>query len=83
MERGKSFYTKLLILRYKLLGICQYIIDPEREYNILCRKLKGIEIKIGPNSSTYINILDIRKESIEEGESRIFSNKNWKINWFF
>ncbi len=27
---GKSFYTKLLILRYKLLGIKQYIIDPER-----------------------------------------------------
>ena len=27
---GKSFYTKLLILRYKLLGISQYIIDPER-----------------------------------------------------
>ena len=28
---GKSFYTKLLILRYKLLGIKQYIIDPDRE----------------------------------------------------
>ena len=28
---GKSFYTKLLILRYKLLGIKQYVIDPERE----------------------------------------------------
>ena len=29
---GKSFYTKLLILRYRLLGIEQYIIDPDREY---------------------------------------------------
>lgn len=28
---GKSFYTKLIILRYRLLGIEQYIIDPERE----------------------------------------------------
>ena len=27
---GKSFYTKLLILSYKLLGIKQYIIDPDR-----------------------------------------------------
>lgn len=27
---GKSFYTKLLILRYKLIGVKQYIIDPER-----------------------------------------------------
>lgn len=36
---GKSFYTKLLILRYKLLGISQYIVDPEREYNSLCKEL--------------------------------------------
>ncbi len=49
---GKSFYTKLLILRYKLLGVKQYIIDPEREYNNLCEKLKGVQIKIGPNSET-------------------------------
>lgn len=27
---GKSFCTKTLILRYKLMGIKQYIIDPER-----------------------------------------------------
>ena len=75
---GKSFYTKLLILRYRLLGIKQYIIDPEREYGHLCDSIKGTQIKIGPNSKTYINILDIRKESIEEGESRISSNKNRK-----
>ena len=30
---GKSFYTKLLILRYKLIGIKQYIIDPENIVN--------------------------------------------------
>ena len=71
---GKSFYTKLLILRYKLLGIKQYIIDPEREYDKICEKLKGVQIKLGPTSNTYINVLEIRKESIEDGESRIFSN---------
>ena len=80
---GKSFYTKLLILRYRLLGIKQYIIDPEREYGHLCDAIKGTQIKIGPNSKTYINILDIRKESIEEGESRIFSNKNRKTRRIF
>ena len=53
---GKSFYTKLLILRYKLLGIKQYIIDPDREYNNLCKKIKGTEIKIGPTSKTNINV---------------------------
>ena len=83
MVPGKSFYTKLLILRYKLLGISQYIIDPEREYNNLCEKLKGAQIKIGPNSETYINILEIRKESIEEGESGYLATKIGKLIGFF
>ena len=80
---GKSFYTKLLILRYKLLGIKQYIIDPDREYNILCKKMKGTEIKIGPTSKTYINVLEIRKESIEEGESGYLATKIGKLIGFF
>ncbi len=80
---GKSFYTKLLILRYKLLGVKQYIIDPEREYNNLCEKLKGVQIKIGPNSETYINILEIRKESLEEGESGYLATKIGKLIGFF
>ena len=45
---GKSFYTKLLILRNRLLGIEQYIIDPEREYEALCSNLNGTLLKIGP-----------------------------------
>ena len=80
---GKSFYTKLLILRYKLLGIKQYIIDPEREYENLCKQLKGTHIKIGPNSDTYINVFDIRKESIEEGESGYLATKIGKLIGFF
>lgn len=80
---GKSFYTKLLIVRYKLLGIRQYIIDPEREYNNLCKQLKGTHIRIGPNSNTFINILDIRKESIEEGESGYLATKIGKLIGFF
>ena len=80
---GKSFYTKLLILRYKLLGIKQYIIDPDREYNNLCKNLKGVEIKIGATSTTYINILEIRKESIEEGETGYLATKIGKLIGFF
>ncbi len=80
---GKSFYTKLLILRYKLLGIKQYIIDPEREYSNLCKELRGTHIKIGPNSHTYLNIFDIRKESIEEGESGYLATKIGKLIGFF
>ena len=61
----------------------QYIIDPEREYNNLCETLKGTQIKIGPNSNTYINILDIRKESVEDGESGYLATKIGKLIGFF
>lgn len=80
---GKSFYTKLLILRYKLLGINQYIIDPDREYDNICEKLEGTNIKIGPTSNTYINILDIRSESIEDGENGYLATKISKLIGFF
>ena len=80
---GKSFYTKLLILRYKLLGIKQYIIDPDREYENISKELSGIQIKIGPNSNTYINILDIREESLEDGESGFLATKIGKLIGFF
>ena len=80
---GKSFYTKLLILRYKLLGISQYIIDPDREYDNICKKLEGTNIKIGPTSNTYINILDIRSESIEDGENGYLATKIGKLIGFF
>ena len=37
---GKSFYIKLLILRYRLCGISQYVIDPDREYTNLCNIMR-------------------------------------------
>ena len=80
---GKSFYTKLLILRYRLLGIEQYIIDPEREYVNLCKNLNGTLLKIGPGSDTFINVFDIREESIEDDEQGYLANKIGKLIGFF
>ncbi len=80
---GKSFYTKLLILRNRLLRIEQYIIDPDREYGSLCNAFEGTMIKIGPNSETYINIFDIRQESIEDNENGYLANKIGKLIGFF
>ena len=50
---GKSFYTKLLILRYRLMGIKQYIIDPEREYVNINEYLKGTRIIIENKQILY------------------------------
>ena len=47
------------------------------------KKLKGVQIKIGPTSNTYINILEIRKESIEEGENGYLATKISKLIGFF
>lgn len=80
---GKSFYIKTLILRYRILGIEQYIIDPDREYTNICENLEGTLIKLGPSSETYINIFDIRQESIEEGEKGYLANKIGKLIGFF
>ncbi len=79
---GKSFYVKLLILRYRLLGMEQYVIDPEREYNKIAESLDGTLIKLGPNAKTYLNIFDIRKESIEDGQGYL-SSKLLKLRGFF
>ncbi len=80
---GKSFYTKLLILRNRLLGIEQYIIDPDREYGPLCEALEGTSLKIGPSSNTHINVFDIREESIEENGQGYLANKIGKLIGFF
>ena len=79
---GKSFFIKTQILRYWMIGIDQYVIDPEREYGILAKNLGGTLIKIGPTSETYVNIFDIREESIEEGNGYLATKLN-KLKGFF
>ena len=79
---GKSFYIKSLVLRHRLLNISQYIIDPEREYYKICESIGGALIKIGASSNTYINVLEIREESIEEDQGYL-ATKIGKLKGFF
>lgn len=80
---GKSFFTKLVILRHRLCGMDQYIIDPEREYDKMCKNLGGLLIKLGPQSNTYINILDIRKDGVEEDGHGYLQTKISRLKGFF
>ena len=80
---GKSFFTKILIIRNRLMGIEQYVIDPEREYTKLCKNLDGTLLKIGPNSDTYINVFDIREDSLEDNQKGYLINKISKLLGFF
>ena len=79
---GKSFFIKLQILRNWMMGITQYIIDPEHEYYKIAESLNGTLIKIGPTSNSFINVLDIRQDSIEEGNGYLATKLN-KLKGFF
>ncbi len=79
---GKSFFVKLQILRQYLFGIKQFVIDPEREYDILCKNLDGQYIILGPDSDSYINVLEIRENSIED-KLGYLSSKLLKLKSFF
>ena len=71
-----------MILRYSFFGIEQYVIDPEREYEKLAKNLNGTILKIGPTSNTYVNILDIRKESIEDEKGYLATKISRLIGFF-
>ena len=79
---GKSFFIKLQILRNWMMGITQYVIDPEHEYYKIAESLGGTLIKIGPTSNSFINVFDIRPDSIEEGTGYLATKLN-KLKGFF
>ena len=79
---GKSFFTKLQIIRYYLFEIEQYVIDPDREYENIANELNGTVIKIGASSNTFLNIFDIRQESIEDEKGYLATKISRLIGFF-
>ena len=69
-------------MRQALLDIQQYVIDPEREYTKIAEYLNGTILKIGANSNTYINVMDIRQESIEETKGYLATKISKLIGFF-
>lgn len=49
----------------------------------MCKNLEATILKIGPNSGTYINIFDIREDSLEDSESGYLATKISKLIGFF
>ncbi len=67
---GKSFFTKLEILRSLMLGIEAIVIDPETEYKPLAKAVGGEYISFGFNSPSKINPFDL-SQAVEEGENQL------------
>lgn len=60
---GKSYTTKVEILRQIMQGTKVIVIDPEREYQNLTSSVDGTYIKLSANSEQKINPLDMATTS--------------------
>lgn len=65
---GKSFTAKMLLLREYMQGSRVIIIDPEREYKDMCKKLNGVWINC-TGGEGRINPLQVRLRPVEEKET--------------
>lgn len=66
---GKSFFTKLLIIRHHINKKNQFVFDIEGEYTNLVKKLGGTTFSFKKN---HINILEFTKEEISEDKSKVY-----------
>ncbi len=63
---GKSYYTKLEILRTLMFDTDVIIIDPEKEYEYLAESVGGRYFDISLNSDHHINPFDLAKPGEDE-----------------
>jgi len=56
---GKSYFTKLLLLRGLVRGIAGIVIDPEHEYEPLARAVDGQTIALGSRAERRLNPFDL------------------------
>lgn len=64
---GKSYATKLEIIRYLMMGVNILVIDPENEYKKLCEGFGGSFFNISLSSHEHINPFDV--PVVPEGET--------------
>lgn len=63
---GKSFFCKLLIMRYLLNGTKVIVIDPQGEYRKLVEYFGGQRVDLSRDSNTMINPLDLMGHEYSE-----------------
>lgn len=68
---GKSYLTKLEILRTLMFDTEVLIIDPEREYEFLAESVGGRYFDISLNSDHHINPFDLPHPTADESPSEI------------
>jgi len=67
---GKSYFTKLLLLRTLVQGVEAIIIDPEDEYRALCTAVDGQYVRLASFSTQQINPFDLPPVDTSDREGR-------------
>ena len=67
---GKSYMVKLEAIRSLMFGTEVMVIDPEKEYEQICRSIGGDFITFSPSSPSKINPFDM-SGTYEEGENEL------------
>ncbi|MEJ7653205.1 MAG: hypothetical protein WKH64_07610 [Chloroflexia bacterium] len=79
---GKSYALKLWLLRNMYCGVDCYVIDPDREYETLCRAVGGEYIRLAVGGGYHINPLDLPVYTENEKEKEgLSSHVNELIGW--
>lgn len=65
---GKSYATKVEILRQLMQGTSVIVIDPEREYKQLTESVNGTYIKLSARSKEKINPFDLATNSLSNDD---------------
>ena len=63
---GKSYFQKLEIMRYLMLGVDIMVIDPENEYRTLSKSVGGSFFNVSLASENHINFLDLPQPRKDE-----------------
>jgi type IV secretory pathway VirB4 component len=67
---GKSYTVKLEIIRQLMFGVDIIVLDPEHEYEAVCRKMEGQYLNFSFNSEVKLNPFDL-SNLYEEGENEL------------
>lgn len=80
---GKSYTTKLEILRTLMFDTDVIIIDPEREYEYLSEAVDGRYFNVSLTSSNHINPFDLPPIGKDESSATILRNQIVSLVGFF
>jgi type IV secretory pathway VirB4 component len=80
---GKSYFSKLEILRSLMFGIDVIVIDPEKEYEYLAETVEGDYFNISLTSEYHINPFDLPPPREDESPSDVLRSNIINLVGFF